>query len=477
MNPNVDGLTAAQQDRATGAMVGMAVGNALGNGYAFEPPPDPDRVKMRVGGLGPYGAGEWADDMDMALPLLEMLAVGTDLATDAGQDAVAARWAQWFSTAKDVAPIVTKVLSAYDPAVGAESLRREARQYQGPDTTSPAGNASLMRTTPLTLGYLHDPDQLTAVSQLYSGLTHGSPQAAQACALWNLAQREAILYGRFDLSAGLPWLPEASQSGWEQLITRAEIGLPQDFALHNGLVTHLIQTVWSAINNVDDDGPEHFERTLRLVISAGGDTGTAGAIAGALLGARWGVSAIPLQWRRQVHGWPGIGDIDVVRLVWQVLHRQPWPALFGEDPGDVPVIQHPVDPGVYLGGAAGLRPLPAGVDTIMSLHPLGSDQMPVPGVASTSHINVWLIDSSQPDDNPNLGLVADQAVRMLADLRGEGSTVYLHGLDGRSSAPFIAALYGARVGRVTALEVLDAIAESAPTIAPNPVFTAYLRTV
>lgn len=477
MNPIVDGLTAAQQDRATGAIVGMAVGNALGNGYAFEPRPAPGRVKMRVGGLGPYGAGEWADDMDMALPLLEVLAQGVDIATEAGQDAVAQRWAQWFATAKDVAPVVAKVLSAYDPALGAESLRRVATQHQGPDAASPAGNASLMRTTPLTLGYLHDPDQLAAVSRLYSGLTHANPQAAQACALWNLAQREAILNGRFDLGAGLPWLPEASQSGWDHLITRAEIGLPQDFAIHNGLVTQLIQTVWSAINHVDDGGPEHFEKTLRLVISAGGDTGTAGAIAGGLLGARWGVSTIPLEWRRQVHGWPGIGDIDVVRLAWQVLARQPWPALFGEDPGDVPVFSHPVDPGVFIGGAGGLRPLPAGVDAVMSLHPLGSDQLPVPGVASTSHINVWLIDSDRPDDNPNLGLVVDQAVRMLADLRGEGSTVYVHGLDGRSSAPFIASLYGAHVSRASALEVLGLIQQAAPAVAPNPAFMAYLRTV
>ncbi len=429
---------------------------------------------MRAGGLGPYGAGEWADDMAMSLPLLDLLAAGRDLNSETAQDEVAAAWAKWFATAKDVAPIIGKVLSAYDPEQGAASLRNKAREIYSPDA-SPAGNASLMRTTPLALGFLQDPDGLAAASRAYSALTHGSSQAADACVLWNLAQREAILTGTFDLGAGLPWVPDSRQESWEQLLIKAEIGLPQDFALHNGIVTSLVQTVWSAINLVDDQGPEHFEKTLRLVIGAGGDTATAGAVAGGLLGARWGVSAIPLKWRRYVHGWPGITDADLIRSAWQVLAGQPWPAQFGEDPLAVPVFQHPADPGVWLGGAAGVRPLPAGVDTVVSLCDLGVDQMPLPTPAPTAHIRVWLNDSEDPQDNLNLALVAEQATRVIMDLRNEGSNVYVHCLDGRSRTAFIAALYGARVGRASALEMLGEIQSVAPAAQPNALFRSYLR--
>ncbi len=44
---------------------------------------------------------------------------------------------------------------------------------------------------------------------------------------------------------------------------------------------------------------EDFEQGLRQVIEAGGDTDTNGAIAGAVLGARFGLEGIPERWRRR----------------------------------------------------------------------------------------------------------------------------------------------------------------------------------
>ena len=43
-------LTAAQRDRAVGAVIGMATGDALGAGYEFQPPNPPDRIAMIGGG-------------------------------------------------------------------------------------------------------------------------------------------------------------------------------------------------------------------------------------------------------------------------------------------------------------------------------------------------------------------------------------------------------------------------------------------
>ena len=42
--------------------------------------------------------------------------------------------------------------------------------------------------------------------------------------------------------------------------------------------------------------PLGFESALRQVVEAGGDTDTNGAVAGAVLGARYGASAIPERW-------------------------------------------------------------------------------------------------------------------------------------------------------------------------------------
>ncbi len=49
---------------------------------------------------------------------------------------------------------------------------------------------------------------------------------------------------------------------------------------------------------------------------AGHDTDTVAAIAGGLLGAAYGASAVPLQWRGLLHGWPLLyrNTFDGVRL-------------------------------------------------------------------------------------------------------------------------------------------------------------------
>ena len=60
--------------------------------------------------------------------------------------------------------------------------------------------------------------------------------------------------------------------------------------------------------------PEHLAGALELAVRAGHDTDTTAAIAGALLGARWGASAVPARWRRILHGWPGLTAEDLIAL-------------------------------------------------------------------------------------------------------------------------------------------------------------------
>ena len=48
------------------------------------------------------------------------------------------------------------------------------------------------------------------------------------------------------------------------------------------------------------DRAADFEEALIAVVNAGGDTDTNGAVAGAVLGARFGLDAIPRRWRDQV---------------------------------------------------------------------------------------------------------------------------------------------------------------------------------
>ena len=111
-------------------------------------------------------------------------------------------------------------------------------------------------------------------------------------------------------------------------------------------------------------------------------------------------------------------------------HRTTVAGCVRRGPDDNAAVQHPCDPGCGSVGDRRLRPLPRRVDAVVSLTPLGAGQKPVPRWPTENQIAVWLLDSEDPDDNPNLEFVAEQTVDLLSSLRSEGHTVYLHCVDG-----------------------------------------------
>ena len=49
---------------------------------------------------------------------------------------------------------------------------------------------------------------------------------------------------------------------------------------------------------------DHLRLAVQNAVRVGNDTDTVACIAGALLGAMWGVDAIPQDWRAGIKGWP-----------------------------------------------------------------------------------------------------------------------------------------------------------------------------
>lgn len=107
---------------------------------------------------------------------------------------------------------------------------------------------------------------------------------------------------------------------WSPLLDAVENGVPADFA-NNGWVVPALQTAWWAITKTDDSSPEHLQHTLEMAVRAGGDTDTTAAIAGGLLGARWGASAVPARWRRILHGYPGFRADDLEGIAVRIALR------------------------------------------------------------------------------------------------------------------------------------------------------------
>jgi ADP-ribosyl-[dinitrogen reductase] hydrolase len=302
-------LTPEQADRANGVLLGTAVGDALGAGYEFGPPLPDDAPVAMIGG-GPFGwaPGEWTDDTSMAVAIAEVAAKGLDLRTPPAQDAIVARWYDWSRTAGDVGNQTRSVLNALSRQGATAAAAREVSQELHESTGHTAGNGSLMRTAPIALAYLDDDDALIEATTAISDLTHYDPENGEACVLWCLAIAQAVRTGELDVRQGLARLPSERQGIWADRIEVAEAARPSDF-VNNGWVVEAFQGAWSAIAATSELKP-----ALETAVRGGRDTDTVAAIAGGLAGAAYGAAAVPPQWLRLVHGWPGLDSDGLARL-------------------------------------------------------------------------------------------------------------------------------------------------------------------
>ncbi|MBO0898946.1 ADP-ribosylglycohydrolase family protein [Cellulomonas sp. zg-ZUI199] len=298
-------LTPTQADRAIGALLASAAGDALGAGYEFGPPlPDDQPVHMAGGGSFGWEPGEWTDDTSMAVPIAQVLADGGSLDDEASLDRVVAAWAGWARTAKDVG-VQTRTLLTTLRTPTAAAARASAAAFYAANPRGAGGNGTLMRTGPVALGYLDDGQEAALVSaaRAVSDITHADPDAGDACVLWSTAIRHAVRESDIDLTAQLVWLPEERRDRWAALIAEAEASQPADFD-KNGWVVQALQGAWSAIHHGTG-----LVDVLERAVRGGRDTDTVAAIAGALAGAAHGAGAVPDAWREKLHGWPGL-DAD-----------------------------------------------------------------------------------------------------------------------------------------------------------------------
>jgi ADP-ribosyl-[dinitrogen reductase] hydrolase len=450
-------LSTAQRDRACGVLLATAAGDALGAPYEFQPARGPELQVAMVGGGGfGWEPGEWTDDTSMAVAIAGVAATGADLRAQDAQDAIVRRWHDWALRAKDVGVQTRSVLSAAGrDRISAARARTESAKLHN-RTGRTAGNGSLMRTAPVALAYLDDEAALVEAARAVSELTHFDPEAGDACVLWCCAIQHAVLTGGLDGRVGLRHIDSGRRQVWANRLSAAESSHPSDFA-NNGWVVAALQAAWSAIATtpVPGDDPasgvfraDHLRLALDGAVRAGNDTDTVAAIAGGLLGAAHGASAVPAQWRRLLHGWPGIRSRGLVNLACAIVRGGTPDVVDYRGYATGALARHPQDDGVWIGGIGALRSLPVGVNAVVSLCRVADEDVP----DGAEHVDVRLIDQSAA--NANLDFVLLNTVRTVEQLRHEGRTVLIHCVQAQSRTPTVAALYGARL---RGLSVADAL--------------------
>lgn len=490
-------LSTAQNDRAAGVLLATAAGDALGVPYEFAKPPAPGvEAAMTGGGLGDFAPGEWSDDTSMAVAIARVAATGADLTTESALDQIGEGFLEWYDGGPaDVGIQTSAVLSATRARLRAgqrgvsEVMVEEAALYTASRAHS-AGNGALMRTAPVALAHLDDRNALALAARSVARLTHGDPLAGDSCVLWCEAIRAAVLEGRFDILGGLDLLPESRREQWRARLddaldierNRAE-RVPGARFRPNGFTVTALQAAVAAIVTTEVPARmpcRHLQLALHAAVRIGDDTDTVAAIAGGLLGARWGMSAVPAAWRRPLHGWPGSRGRDLERLAYLTANggksgKYGWPQVDRIDYahlqyGRPAIAVHPYDDGVHIAGATALDDLPEGIDAVVSLCLTGRTQID----EQLEHLNFRIMDEADPEQNPNLDFALLDAARVIAALREEGKTVLLHCVAAHSRTPTVAIVYAMLRG-VPLDEAVRTVCAALPAARPNPGFHKALK--
>ena len=292
-------------DRARGVMLGVVVGNLLG--LAFE-----GRSRERIKQLYPSGVteirpGETAkpldDDPAQSVELAEALLEGGNLAERFAARLIAWRRLNGRGMGRTTRQSIAQLEDRVPPPVAAYAVFRAKGEN--------APNGGIMRCAPVAIARRGQPDLLIRDTADSCAVSHYAPASQWSCVIVNAAT--AIL-----LSSGVPDLKQllaaTRADGCPDLTAEAKAaGVPTRF-LENaargrsssrdvdwmrgdqrrGVRNHTVMTMqaglWAATT------PLNFEDALIALVNAGGDTDTNGALAGAMLGARYGASAIPPRW-------------------------------------------------------------------------------------------------------------------------------------------------------------------------------------
>ncbi|MEO7571964.1 MAG: ADP-ribosylglycohydrolase family protein, partial [Acidimicrobiales bacterium] len=288
----------------------------------------------------------------------------------------------------------------------------------------------------------------------------------------------AVREGRLDgIDDGLPLLPLERRDQWSTWLDEARTRPPATFT-PNGYVVTALQAALAAVHQtpVPDDEPcRHLRDALVAAVRIGNDTDTVAAIAGTLLGARWGQSAVPLRWRALLHGWPGWTANDVTRQAILAANggrpdAHGWPFAASLLPhyeahwSIAPVlVRLDDDPGVLLGNVFSLAGV-TGVDEIVSLCRIGSDDLP----AGVRAHHLHLIDTDR--ENPNLRFLLRDVAETIAAWRDDGRTVLVHCVAAESRTPTVGAAYLAHRLRISGSAAFDRVLQQLPRSRPRPEF-------
>jgi len=275
-------------ERARGALLAHACGNALGVPTEFHHTPEAIAASF-PGGLAEIRredtpASPWDDDVAMTVVLAEEL-----LEAEVDLERLARRWVEWARTDGRGIGLWTRTALEHIAVHGSPPT----------ESGGQAGNGSVMRCLPVALATFDNPRNLVAGSFHTAALTHPDPRCTWGAVAVNVAAAR-LLQGHRDFVPDVIEALRANDAPGELVdaVRRVPLERREDLPITGpraGYVVHCVEiALWTAHHEPS------LERALVWLANAGGDTDTNAAVAGGLLGARDGERAVPARWLAEI---------------------------------------------------------------------------------------------------------------------------------------------------------------------------------
>ncbi|HZN47888.1 MAG TPA: ADP-ribosyl-[dinitrogen reductase] hydrolase [Ramlibacter sp.] len=273
-------------DRALGAYLGFAIGDALGATVEFMLPRE-IQVQFRAGGgvhrhiIGggwlKLAPGQVTDDTTMSLALGEALLRGARAGLPFDPGLMAQAFADWLRGR---------------PVDCGNTCRRGIQRFlrdgslQGPPSEGDGGNGAAMRVLPVVLATLGDEAALQRVALAQARITHHHPMSdAATLGLGRIAQ--ALLAG-------------AGRARALALCEALAASCPAfRFAPYRGRASAYVGDTVPTVLHAFTSQPD-FESAVLCAVNRGEDADTTGALVGMLAGAHCGARALPARWLRRL---------------------------------------------------------------------------------------------------------------------------------------------------------------------------------
>jgi len=277
-------------DRYKGALMGLAVGDALGTTVEFKSPGSFEPLTDIVGG-GPFrlNPGEWTDDTSMALCLAESLIENKGFNGSDQMKKYCDWWKNGYNSSNgrcfDIGNTVSDALNKF---------QRSGDPFSGSTAENSSGNGCIMRLAPVPLFYRRDTEDAIEKSGESSRTTHGSVlsvdstkyMAAIILNCLNGKTKEEILDGETYSN-----IKETMAVKVQEIINGSfKEKQPPEIRGTGFVVASLEASLW-AFYNTDD-----FKSGCLAAVNLGDDADTTGAIYGQIAGAYYGLNGIPDSW-------------------------------------------------------------------------------------------------------------------------------------------------------------------------------------